>query len=155
MQLQELLQDYNLNLSLGNLDAKRDWGYAQEYCEGMWKILQYKNAEDFVLATGQTNTVKEFVELTFNNLGVELEWKGKGVNEKGVIKNINFDKAKSLINFSKNSKLYKYDFTTKLKKGDTVVTVNPGLLSSNRSRFANWRSSKSEKTFRLESRNKI
>ena len=114
------------SLSLGNLNAKRDWGYAKEYCEGMWKILQYKNAEDFVLATGHTNTVKQFVELTFNNLGVELEWKGKGVNEKGVVKNINFDKAKTLINFSKNSKLYKYDFTTKLKKGDTVVTVNPG-----------------------------
>ena len=113
------------SLSLGNLDAKRDWGFAPEYCEGMWRILQYKNAEDFVLATGQTNTVKEFVELSFKHLGVELEWKGKGINEKGVVSKIDFEKAKSLINYSKNSKLYKFDFTTKLKKGNTVVTVDP------------------------------
>ena len=114
-----------LNLSLGNLDAKRDWGYAPEYCEGMWRILHYKKAEDFVLATGQTNTVKQFVELTFKHLGIDLEWKGIGVNEKGVITKIDFEKAKSLINFNKNSKLYKFDFTTELKKGNTVVTVNP------------------------------
>ena len=107
------------------MHSKRDWGYAPEYCEGMWRILQYKKPEDFVLATGETHTVKEFVELTFKNLGIDLEWKGKGINEKGVINYINFDKAKSLINFNKNSKLYKYDFTTKLKKGNTVVTVNP------------------------------
>ena len=99
--------------------------YAPEYCEGMWRILQYKNAEDFVLATGQTNTVKEFVELSFKHLGVELEWKGKGINEKGVVSKIDFEKAKSLISYSKNSKLYKFDFTTKLKKGGTVVTVDP------------------------------
>ena len=113
------------NLSLGNLDAKRDWGFAPEYCEGMWRILQHKKAEDFVLATGQTNTVKEFVELSFKHLGVELEWKGKGVNEKGVISKVDFEKAKSLIDFNKNSKLYKFDFTSNLKKGTTVVTVNP------------------------------
>lgn len=113
------------NLSLGNLNAKRDWGYAKEYCEGMWRILQYKKAEDFVLATGQTNTVREFVDHTFKHLGVELDWKGKGVNEKGVISKIDFEKAKSLIEYNKNSKLYKFDFTSKLKKGSTVVTVNP------------------------------
>jgi GDPmannose 4,6-dehydratase len=113
------------NLSLGNLNAKRDWGYAPEYCEGMWRILQYKNAEDFVLATGETHTVREFVELTFKNLGVELEWKGKGINEKGVISGVDFEQAKSLINFSKNSKFYKYEFTTKLKKGNTVATIDP------------------------------
>jgi GDPmannose 4,6-dehydratase len=112
-------------LSLGNLHSKRDWGYAPEYCEGMWRILQYKNAEDFVLATGQTNTVREFVEHSFNNLGIKLEWKGKGVNEKGVIKSLDFDIAKSLIDYKKNSKFYKYDFTPKLKKGSVVVTVNP------------------------------
>ncbi len=113
------------NLSLGNLNAKRDWGYAPEYCEGMWRILQYKNADDFVLATGETHTVREFVELTFKNLGVELEWKGKGINEKGVISGVDFEQAKSLINFSKNSKFYKYEFTTKLKKGNTVATIDP------------------------------
>lgn len=113
------------SLSLGNLDAKRDWGFAPEYCEGMWRILQYKNAEDFVLATGETHTVREFAELTFKNLGVELEWKGKGINEKGVVSGVDFEKAKSLICFSKNSKFYKYDFTQKLKKGNVVVTIDP------------------------------
>lgn len=113
------------DLLLGNLHSKRDWGFAPEYCEGMWRILQHKKAEDFVLATGQTNTVREFVNHSFNHLGVELEWRGMGVNERGVIKSVDFEKAKSLIEFTRNSKLYKFDFTTKLKKGQTVVKVNP------------------------------
>jgi len=112
-------------LSLGNLNSKRDWGYAPEYCEGMWRILQYKKAEDFVLATGQTNTVREFVEHSFNHLGIGLEWKGKGVNEKGIVKSVNFEKAKSIIDYKNKSRFYKYDFTKDLKKGKTVVTVNP------------------------------
>jgi len=112
------------NLSLGNLDAKRDWGFAPEYCEGMWKILQYKDAEDFVLATGETHTVREFVELTFRDLGIELDWKGKGAEERGVVKKVNFDKAKSLIDFNKKAKFYNYDFTTKLKKGNALVTID-------------------------------
>lgn len=113
------------DLLLGNLHSKRDWGFAPEYCEGMWRILQHKKAEDFVLATGQTNTVREFVNHSFNHLGVELEWRGMGVNERGVIKSVDFEKAKSLIEFTRNSKLYKFDFTTKLKKGQTIVKVNP------------------------------
>ena len=84
-------------LSLGNLDAKRDWGFAPEYCEGMWKILQYKKAEDFVLATGETHTVREFVELTFKEIGIDFEWKGKNENEKGVIKKIDYGKAEKLL----------------------------------------------------------
>jgi GDPmannose 4,6-dehydratase len=113
-------------LSLGNLNSKRDWGFAPEYCEGMWKILQYKKPEDFVLATGETHKVREFVELAFENIGVKLEWKGKGVNEKGVVTKVDFEKAKTLINYNKNSKLYKYDFTKNLKKGSEIVSVNPG-----------------------------
>lgn len=113
------------NLSLGNLDAKRDWGYAPEYCEGMWRILQHKTAEDFVLATGETQTVREFVIHSFNHLGIELEWKGSGVDEKGIIKSIDFEKAKSLIDYNSNSKHYKFDFSSSLKSGQEVVTVNP------------------------------
>jgi GDPmannose 4,6-dehydratase len=75
-------------LFLGNLNAKRDWGYAPEFCEGMWSILQQKTPEDFVLATGETHTVRKFTELTFKELGIELEWIGKEQNEKGVIKKI-------------------------------------------------------------------
>ncbi len=72
------------DLKLGNLDAKRDWGYAPEYTEGMWRILQQETPDDFVLATGETHTVREFVELTFEELGMPLDFHGEGVNEKGV-----------------------------------------------------------------------
>lgn len=72
-------------LSLGNLNAKRDWGYAPEYCEGMWRMLQQSAPDDFILATGETHTVREFIELTFKELGIEIEWKGKNQDEKGII----------------------------------------------------------------------
>lgn len=75
-------------LYLGNLNAKRDWGYAPEFCEGMWLMLQQETPEDFVLATGETHTVREFTDLTFRELGIELEWKGNEQNEKGIIKKI-------------------------------------------------------------------
>ena len=71
------------SLHMGNLDAKRDWGYAPEYCEGMWRILQQNKAEDFVLATGETHSVREFIELAFKEIGTTIVWKGKGANEVG------------------------------------------------------------------------
>ena len=110
---------------LGNLDAKRDWGFAPEYCEGMWQILQNDKPDDFVLATGESHTVREFTERTFNEIGIELEWKSSGKNETGVIKNINFEKAKSLIDFRSNSGAYRFNFTDNLKKGDVVVSIDP------------------------------
>jgi len=70
-------------LFLGNLDAERDWGHAQDYVEGMWLMLQQKEADDFVLATGKKITVRKFVEMAFGEVGISLEWKGEGVNEKG------------------------------------------------------------------------
>ncbi|MFA5805335.1 MAG: GDP-mannose 4,6-dehydratase [Melioribacteraceae bacterium] len=76
------------NLTLGNLDAKRDWGYAPEFCEGMWKMLQLDQPEDFVLATGETHTIREFCEEAFKELGIEIEWSGKDENEKGIVKNV-------------------------------------------------------------------
>jgi len=91
----------------------------------MWRILQHKDADDFVLATGETKTVRKFAELTFRNLGIELEWKGKGENEKGVIKSINLEKAKKLIGYSTNKKSFLKDFTTKLKKSDTLIAIDP------------------------------
>ena len=69
---------------LGNLDAQRDWGHAKDYIEGMWLMLQQDKADDFVLATGVTNTVRHFVELSFAEIGVKLRWEGKGVDEKGI-----------------------------------------------------------------------
>ncbi|MBK6537736.1 MAG: GDP-mannose 4,6-dehydratase [Ignavibacteria bacterium] len=71
-------------LSMGNIDAKRDWGFAPEFCEGMWRMLQHDTAEDFVLATGETHTVREFIELSFKEIGMNIEWSGKNENEKGM-----------------------------------------------------------------------
>ena len=73
-------------LYLGNLDAKRDWGYAGDYVEGMWLMLQQEKPGDYVLATGETHTVREFVELAFQEVGIEIEWKGQGISEKGYSK---------------------------------------------------------------------
>lgn len=70
-------------LFLGNLDAERDWGHAQDYVEGMWLMLQQKEADDFVLATGKKISVRKFVEMAFGEVGIKIEWKGNGVNEKG------------------------------------------------------------------------
>ena len=75
-------------LLLGNLDAKRDWGYAPEYVEGMWKMLQHDKPEDFVLATNETHTVREFVEESFRVLGEEIVWEGTGKEEIGILKSI-------------------------------------------------------------------
>ena len=87
-------------LELGNLDAKRDWGYAKDYVEGMWMMLQQKEADDYVLATNETHTVRAFVEETAKLLGMELVWKGKGLKEKGVDK----------------------------KTGKTIVEINPAFF---------------------------
>ena len=71
-------------LRLGNLNAKRDWGYSKDYVEAIWKILQYKEADDFLIATGETHSVREFVEEVGKLLRMDIEWKGKGLKEKGV-----------------------------------------------------------------------
>lgn len=71
-------------LFLGNLNAKRDWGYAKDYVECMWMMLQHDTPEDFVIATGETRTVREFVEAAFAHAGIHLRWEGEGVEEKGI-----------------------------------------------------------------------
>lgn len=77
------LQD---KLYLGNLDSLRDWGYAKDYVECMWLILQAKKPDDFVIATGVQHTVREFATLAFKNVGIDLEWEGSGIDEKGICK---------------------------------------------------------------------
>ena len=77
----EGLQDH---LELGNLDSLRDWGYAKDYVECMWLILQHPTPEDFVIATGEQHSVREFCELAFRNVGIELRWEGEEENEKGI-----------------------------------------------------------------------
>ena len=71
-------------LYLGNLNAQRDWGHAKDYVEGMWRMLQHKKPEDFVLATGKTTTIREFCNLSFKELGIEIKWEGEGENEVGI-----------------------------------------------------------------------
>ena len=72
------------NLVLGNLDAQRDWGYAKDFIEGMWLMLQQDQPDDYIVATGQTTTVRSFVEMAFQEIGIPIEWKGKGLEEKGI-----------------------------------------------------------------------
>lgn len=81
-----IAQGKQKKLSLGNLDSLRDWGYAKDYVECMWLILQHDKPEDFVIATGEMHTVREFVELAFNHIGIEIEWTGQGVEERGIDK---------------------------------------------------------------------
>jgi GDPmannose 4,6-dehydratase len=71
-------------LYLGNLDAKRDWGHARDYVDGMWRMLQQREPDDYVLATGETHSVREFVELAFAEVGTTVAWRGEGTDEQGV-----------------------------------------------------------------------
>jgi len=101
-------------LYLGNLSAQRDWGHAKDYIEAMWLILQQDVAEDYVIATGVTTTVRDFVKMSFAELGVEVEFSGKDEHEKGVIIDVNEELALSLgLNLDN------------LKPGTTVVSVDP------------------------------
>jgi len=79
-----IVQGFQDKLYLGNLDSLRDWGYAKDYVECMWLILQHKTPEDFVIATGEYHTVREFATLAFKEAGIELRWEGRGVDEKGI-----------------------------------------------------------------------
>jgi len=81
----KIMLGYQEKLLLGNMDAKRDWGYAPEYVEGMWRILQTDKPDDYVLATGETHTVREFVEEAFGVLDEKIQWKGKDEAEKGYL----------------------------------------------------------------------
>jgi GDPmannose 4,6-dehydratase len=76
-------------ITLGNLDARRDWGHAKDYVEGMWMMLQQDKPEDFVLATGITTSVRDFAKLSFAEVGIEIEFRGEGIEEKGFIKQCN------------------------------------------------------------------
>ena len=102
-------QDLQDCLYLGNLDSLRDWGYAKDYVECMWLILQNKEPEDFVIATGVQHSVREFTQLAFRHAGIELEFKGEGINEVGIVKSI-----------GENLK----PETSNLKPGDIVVRVS-------------------------------
>ena len=91
---------------MGNIDAKRDWGHAKDYVEAMWLILQHSKPDDFVIATGVTTTVREFIQKSFKCLGIEIEFRGKGVNEEAVVSKVTSKEAK-------------------VKVGDVVMKIDP------------------------------
>lgn len=118
------LQDH---LELGNLDSMRDWGYAKDYVECMWLILQQDKPDDFVIATGVQHTVREFCTLAFHYIGIELEWKGKGIEEKG------YDKATGKMMVCVSPKFYRPTDVVNLwgdpTKAKTELKWNPQKTS--------------------------
>jgi GDPmannose 4,6-dehydratase len=104
------LQD---KLYLGNLEAKRDWGYAPDFVEAMWLMLQQDAPDDYVVATGETHSVREFVKLAFSHAGIELEWKGNGLEEKGIIRSL----SPSVGSISTSS--------STLNVGDILIEIDP------------------------------
>ncbi len=118
------LQDH---LELGNLDSKRDWGYAKDYVECMWLILQQDKPDDFVIATGVQHTVREFTELAFHYAGIDLEWKGTGIDEKG------YDKKTGKMLVSVNKAWYRPTDVVNLwgdpTKAKTTLGWNPTKTS--------------------------
>ena len=105
-------------LRLGNLDAKRDWGYSKDYVEAIWKILQHNKPDDFVIATGETHSVREFVEEVAQHFDIEIEWKGKGLDEKGI----------------------------DIKTGKIIIEIDPIYFRPSEVQFLQGDSSKAQKT---------
>ncbi len=130
---------------LGNLDAKRDWGFAPEYCEGMWLMMQHEKPDDFVFATGETHSVREFVEKTFEHLGIKIEWRGAGENESGVIVSID----KNLL--SKKTQGGKQF----VKENETVVEVSPSYFRPTEVDLLIGDSSKAQKTLGWKAKTKF
>jgi GDPmannose 4,6-dehydratase len=115
-------------LYLGNLNAKRDWGYAKDYVKGMWLMLQQPEPEDYVLATGEARSVKEFCEVAFGELGLKIKWKGEGVDEKGILAEIDEHKTEEYVAKLKEKHpdlcSFKLDLQH-LKIGDVLIEVDP------------------------------
>jgi GDPmannose 4,6-dehydratase len=113
---------------LGNLEAKRDWGHAKDYVRMMWMILQAEQPEDWVIATGVTTTVRDFVRLAFGEVGIELEFKGEGVNEKGFIKSIDqekYSKATGISNPVEENNDQRPTTNVQPALGKEVLSVDP------------------------------
>ncbi len=132
-------------LVLGNLDAKRDWGYAPEYCEGMWMMIQHDQPDDYVFATGETHSVREFVEKTFELLGIEIGWRGEGENESGVVISIDKDVLNEKTGGEKQF----------VKENQTVVQVRPSYFRPTEVDLLIGDSSKAEKTFGWKAKTKF
>jgi len=123
-------------LYIGNLDARRDWGHAADYVRAMWLVLQQDEPDDFVIATGESHSVRDMAELAFREIGVEIEWIGEGVEEKGVIKAVTSDEKQVTSNPGEATQLRNLDsdanavnFSERgLLAGDVVVEVDPSYF---------------------------
>jgi len=120
---------------LGNLKAKRDWGYAKDFVEAMWLMLQQEEPEDYVIATGETHSVREFVNLAFNYAAIELEWKGSGTSEKGIVRS-----------FASNPQ----PLTSNLKVGDILIEIDPRYLRPTDVEFLQGDASKAKRKLNWE-----
>ena len=110
---------------LGNIDAKRDWGHAKDYVKAMWLVLQQKNPDDYVIATGRQYSVRDFVGLAFKEVGISITWKGKGIKEKGIVSSVKEQGARG--KGRENGTQSNADHITHhgLQRGDTVVEIDP------------------------------
>ena len=115
MALARLLLGLQNCLYLGNLNARRDWGHARDYVEGMWRILQQNEPDDFVLATGSQHSVRKFVDIAARKMGMVIEWKGKGPAEVGILKSLK--KPELDVEFGRGD--------IKARPGDTIVCIDP------------------------------
>ena len=129
-------------LYLGNLDAQRDWGYAPDYIEGMWMMLQHDQADDYVLATGKAHSVRRFTELAFRHIGVELEWRGKGEREKGIVRSVS----------APAFEIPDLPVSDNLRAGKSVVEIDPNYFRPTEVDFLLGDSSKAKEMLGWEPR---
>jgi GDPmannose 4,6-dehydratase len=109
---------FQQEMYMGNLDAKRDWGHAKDYVEAMWRILQQDEPEDYVIATGVTTKVRDFIKMAFEEVGFSLKFQGEGLEEEGILDEINKEKAFDVLGTS----------SFKVKKGDVLVKIDPAYF---------------------------
>ncbi len=112
--LASILAGRNSKLYLGNIDARRDWGFASEYVEMMWLMLQQEKPDDYVVGTGESHSVREFLETAFRYVGIDIEWRGSGIDEKGIVRSV---ENRSISNFPPR--------TPNLSSGDVLVEIDP------------------------------
>lgn len=110
--LANILAGKQKKLYLGNLEAKRDWGYAPEYVECMWLMLQQNEPEDYVIGTGESHSVREFVEQAFKYVGIEIAWEGKGIKERGIVKSVRLEAP------------HDSRFTFSPRPGDVIIEID-------------------------------
>ena len=136
-------------LYLGNLEAKRDWGYAPDFVEAMWLMLQQEDPDDYVIATGETHSVREFLNLAFNHAGIELEWKGNGVSEKGIVKSLSSNLHPPPSSGNVNASNLKPQ-TSNLHVGDVLIEIDQRYFRPLEVEFLQGDASKAKKKLNWE-----